>query len=145
MVESVSNWESTRVMVHDYPLYTWPITEMHATYFLFFSLFFKCFFFCTVKYRHVHTRSFARSLTRCCKWTGFNCNIFRFIWLQQAYNATAVIRQMRHLVLASSSRSTLTSDDNNSSSDRELEDSQNSQHQQPARPKPVTSNGRKAL
>jgi len=37
---------------------------------------------------------------------------------RQAYNATAVIRAMRHLVLASSSRSTLSED----SSDRELDD-----------------------
>ena len=63
--------------------------------------------------------------------------------LQQAYNATAVIRQMRHLVLAStSSRSTLSSgEENNSSSDRELDD-------QPPRPKTVTAasaNGRPAL
>lgn len=61
--------------------------------------------------------------------------------VQQAYNATAVIRQMRHLVLTStSSRSTLSSgEDNNSSSDRELDD-------QPSRPKAVssvTTNGRK--
>jgi len=39
---------------------------------------------------------------------------------RQAYNATAVIRAMRHLVLASSSRSTLSED--NSSSDRELDE-----------------------
>lgn len=40
---------------------------------------------------------------------------------RQAYNATAVIRQMRHLVLTNSSRSTLGSEDN-SSSDKETDD-----------------------
>ena len=48
-------------------------------------------------------------------------NILHFVFVQQqAYNATAVIRQMRHLVLASSSSRSTLGDDNSPSDSREI-------------------------
>jgi len=70
----------------------------------------------------------------CCLLWLFPCLISIYIyffpyWLgfdrcaQQAYNATAVIRQMRHLVLASSSSRSSLGEDNTPSPDRQLQDS----------------------